>query len=99
MNGAPHLGVARALRHCLRVQIYSYADHLLRSPGWDWDVFSRDEDPQRFLVELLRLGGDVSDGAAADGGQPAATQQRPHRQPRAVGFKLFPGEAAARSVA
>jgi hypothetical protein len=66
-------------------QIYSFNEALFQtSPGWDWDVFLRDEDPQRFLVELLQLRPHTEE----EQGQAAAGKGCC----KAVGFKLFPGE-------
>lgn len=62
------------------VQIFSYSEDMFQQPTWTWDIFSRDRDPQRFLVELLAL--------RSPPGKPLKGQP-----PRAVGFKLFPGEA------
>jgi hypothetical protein len=91
-------------RHQPPPQIFTYREDLLSpSAGWHWDVFSRDSDPQRFLVDLLTHtappaapgggggGGGGEDGGGDGSGGGATRAAAKGRAVKAVGFKLFPG--------
>ena len=61
------------------VRCFSYLE-IESDPAWRWNVFSRDRDPEGFIMDLVRY--------RPEAGSVVGRFKSP--RPRAVGLKLFP---------